>query len=209
MATLLLKKRQISGFCDGELEVPKPKFRVEDGKTQRNKASYLANLAKMFPQVTREDIEQEFEAAREDPMLTVERIRAKIEVAEKLKGVTLNVVQPPEPHPTGMPARILETIELLKGCASQNAAYEILGRLVHSIEEGEAQRRERLEAENNIFKKVFKVQKKLLLEEQTRNGQLEEELTKCRGALQLLWLKLKDSDLASQRRDLEDNRDVF
>lgn len=209
MASILLKKRAISGFADELSALPTPKLRVEDGKLQRHKATYLENLAKMFPQLSREEIEREFAGATEDPMLTVDRIKAKIEVLERFKATNLSSQAPQVQTPASeLSGKILEAVDLLKSCGTHHQACEILSRLTQSVVEADAQKRVKLEAENTIVKKAYLALKDIVLEEKAKRERAEEELRGYKLITETLVRRLKDAELAARTWTLPDNRDI-
>ena len=211
MSSLLLKKRKFTDLSEQPHGFPTPKlYLTSEGKAQKNYSVYFENFQLMFPDFPRHEIESEFQNANQDPLLTIERLKAKHDICQKLRQTSLNNSISEMPLLTQRRDQPFdETIRQLAKCQNEDSARFVLQELVAQIEHQNQRDRQKLEAENEVVKKAFKAQTKILVDFERKNKALSEEGEKAKRQNDYLLAKLRDADLASRNRFLSANNDVY
>ena len=172
MATILLKKRKLREAIEDGFQITPSSFDVkkrmdEHGEYKQHYESILPQLKTLFPDQSDDYLLKTLRSLNNDIVSTIEYLKYQKQGAEE-KLVDRNANEFDED--------VLSVLNQLSSCQNKTQAYDILSQFKTGIINNNKKEETRLQAENLVLGKVFKIQKNILSEENSKRQKIEEIL---------------------------------
>ena len=203
MSSVTLRKRKLVDVFDKDFELAKiavePKTYIDrNGQKQNYVESILPKLRDLFPDFDDSRLKEVLIRNSNDVIGSIEDLKQekKKQQMQKIKSNSVDY-----------DSELVEVINNLKGCDTNEEAYTILCGLKESIL-ADRKAEKKLEAENKILKMAYRIERDIGLENKLSKKKIEQELSIQQNNNQILLHKLMQLENA-QNTVFNRNNDVF
>jgi len=173
MASIILKKRKLCEAIDQELQILPSSYevkrRLDDcGEYIQLYESILPQLRNLFPDIEDEHLMRTLKDHNNDILSTIEHLKYK-----KFQSPNKGNSQQSQDFDSD----VLKVLNELYKCQSKEEGYDILKNFKNDILQKKEKKELRVDAENVLLRKAFKIQKKILIEENLKRKNTEDVLT--------------------------------
>ncbi len=203
MTSITLRKRKLVDVFDKDLELAKvvtePKTFIDrDGHKRNYIESILPKLRDLFPTFNDSRLKDVLRRNRNDVIGSIEDLKKEKKHAQ-LQEMKRNSIK--------LDPKLMETLNNLRNCNSDEQAYYILSALKATVLE-DKKAEKKLEAENRILKQAYKIERDIGLQNKIDKSKIEQELNNQKNNNQILLMKLMHVE-SSKNTLFNRNNDVF